>query len=142
MCGRILDLENGGLETQKSQARRLGFLKNYAGDHLISHTVSRAVPSAQRGLTSVFGMGTGDPSQYGHRQIVRGFISLIFGWRLAGGCPQLAATSVRLPNSFSREMGQEHGVQTGASQTCPDARSGAPGETKLIGNKALSKRSA
>ena len=39
-----------------------------AGDHLISHTVTRAVPSAQRGLTSVFGMGTGDPSQYGHRQ--------------------------------------------------------------------------
>jgi hypothetical protein len=39
-----------------------------AGDHLISHTVARAVPSAQRGLTSVFGMGTGDPSQYGHRQ--------------------------------------------------------------------------
>ena len=30
-----------------------------AGDHLISHTLSRAVPSAQRGLTSVFGMGTG-----------------------------------------------------------------------------------
>jgi hypothetical protein len=43
-----------------------------AGDHLISHTVTRAVPSAQRGLTSVFEMGTGDPSQYGHRQIVRG----------------------------------------------------------------------
>ncbi len=42
--------------------------RNNAGDHLISHTVSRAVPSAQRGLTSVFGMGTGDPSQYGHRQ--------------------------------------------------------------------------
>ena len=39
-----------------------------AGDHLISHTVTRAVPSAQRGLTSVFEMGTGDPSQYGHRQ--------------------------------------------------------------------------
>jgi hypothetical protein len=31
----------------------------YAGDHLISHTLTRAVPSAQRGLTSVFGMGTG-----------------------------------------------------------------------------------
>ena len=30
-----------------------------AGDHLISHTLARAVPSAQRGLTSVFGMGTG-----------------------------------------------------------------------------------
>ncbi len=30
-----------------------------AGDHLRSHTLTRAVPSAQRGLTSVFGMGTG-----------------------------------------------------------------------------------
>jgi hypothetical protein len=30
-----------------------------AGNHLRSHTLTRAVPSAQRGLTSVFGMGTG-----------------------------------------------------------------------------------
>ena len=30
-----------------------------AGNYLLSHTLSRAVPSAQRGLTSVFGMGTG-----------------------------------------------------------------------------------
>src|SRR5437764_7911585 len=29
------------------------------GNDLRSHTLSRAVPSAQRGLTSVFGMGTG-----------------------------------------------------------------------------------
>ena len=36
-----------------------GLFLNYAGDHLISHTLTRAVPSAQRGLTSVFGMGTG-----------------------------------------------------------------------------------
>src|ERR1700692_1647320 len=35
------------------------FLKIIAGDHLISHTLTRDVPSAQRGLTSVFGMGTG-----------------------------------------------------------------------------------
>ena len=34
-------------------------LRNNAGDHLISHTLTRAVPSARRGLTSVFGMGTG-----------------------------------------------------------------------------------
>ena len=33
--------------------------QDYAGDHLISHTLTRAVPSARRGLTSVFGMGTG-----------------------------------------------------------------------------------
>jgi hypothetical protein len=30
-----------------------------AGNDLLSHTLSRAVTSAQRGLTSVFGMGTG-----------------------------------------------------------------------------------
>ena len=35
-----------------------GLLVN-AGNHLRSHTLTRAVPSAQRGLTSVFGMGTG-----------------------------------------------------------------------------------
>ena len=31
----------------------------YVGDDLLSHTLSRAVQSALRGLTSVFGMGTG-----------------------------------------------------------------------------------
>jgi hypothetical protein len=31
------------------------------GSDLLSHTVTRAVPSAMRGLTSVFGMGTGVP---------------------------------------------------------------------------------
>ena len=30
-----------------------------AGDDVLSHPVSRAVPSARRGLTTVFGMGTG-----------------------------------------------------------------------------------
>ena len=34
------------------------FLNN-PGDFLLSHTVTRAVPSAPTGLTSVFGMGTG-----------------------------------------------------------------------------------
>ena len=31
----------------------------YVGDDLLSHALSRAVQSALRGLTSVFGMGTG-----------------------------------------------------------------------------------
>src|SRR6516225_3193465 len=31
----------------------------YVGDDLLSHTLSRTVQSALRGLTSVFGMGTG-----------------------------------------------------------------------------------
>ena len=59
-------------------------LSNNAGDHLISHTVTRAVPSAQRGLTSVFGMGTGDPSQYGHRQT----------WMALGGWFSAAGRSI------------------------------------------------
>ena len=36
-----------------------GLRLNNPGDFLLSHTVSRAVPSAPAGLTSVFGMGTG-----------------------------------------------------------------------------------
>ena len=32
---------------------------NNPGGFLLSHAVARAVPSAPRGLTSVFGMGTG-----------------------------------------------------------------------------------
>ncbi len=33
--------------------------KKREGSYLLSHTVSRAVPSAVRGLTSLFGMGRG-----------------------------------------------------------------------------------
>src|SRR5258708_12314087 len=39
----------------------------YAGNYLLSHTLSRAVPSAQRGLTSVFGMGFTSSAQRGQR---------------------------------------------------------------------------
>ncbi len=38
--------------------RSAGFLKN-PGSDLLSHHLAMAVPSAQEGLTSVFGMGTG-----------------------------------------------------------------------------------
>jgi hypothetical protein len=44
------------------------FQKKIGGD-LLSHTVTHAVPSALKSLTSVFGMGTGDPLRYGHRKI-------------------------------------------------------------------------
>jgi hypothetical protein len=46
------------MQTQKANPRGLAFDVN-AGDYLISHTLTRAVPSARRGLTSVFEMGTG-----------------------------------------------------------------------------------
>ena len=51
------------LATAKAQRKRLptflliAFI--YAGNDLLSHTLSRAVQSARRGLTAVFGMGTG-----------------------------------------------------------------------------------
>jgi hypothetical protein len=47
--------------TQKEKADHVSMNRPlfYAGNYLLSHTLSRAVPSAQRGLTSVFGMGTG-----------------------------------------------------------------------------------
>ena len=43
---------------KEKPATRAGFSKKCGGD-LLSHTASRAVPSALVGLTSVFGMGTG-----------------------------------------------------------------------------------
>ena len=44
------------------QLRIKGFLYKEFGDDLLSHTVSHAVPSALKSLTSVFGMGTGGAS--------------------------------------------------------------------------------
>jgi hypothetical protein len=51
-----------GKKQQKQEARQTFVQRasfNNPGDFLLSHTVSRAVPSAPAGLTSVFGMGTG-----------------------------------------------------------------------------------
>jgi hypothetical protein len=39
------------------------------GDVLLSHTLARAVPSGLRGLTSVFGMGTGGTPSLGSPKI-------------------------------------------------------------------------
>jgi hypothetical protein len=50
---------NRTVSKRKKPHPRKDGAQEYAGDHLISHTLTRAVPSAQRGLTSVFGMGTG-----------------------------------------------------------------------------------
>ena len=43
----------------ESLCERPGPFDIEAGDDVLSHSVSRAVPSARRGLTTVFGMGTG-----------------------------------------------------------------------------------
>ncbi len=44
-----------------SEAQHGDFKRRIGGD-LLSHTVTHAVPSAQKSLTSVFGMGTGGSS--------------------------------------------------------------------------------
>ena len=59
MCGSLLE---GIGESKKN--RHLFFktgdgLSKKSGLVLLSHTAARAVPSALKGLTSVFGMGTG-----------------------------------------------------------------------------------
>ncbi len=43
-------------------------LRKVSGDDLLSHPVAGAVPSALRGLTAEFGMGSGDPPRYGRRE--------------------------------------------------------------------------
>src|ERR1035437_4845859 len=97
-----------------------------AGNHLISHTVTRAVPSAQRGLTSVFEMGTGDPSQYGHRQTYDG------AWRVV-------ARSLSATSSLSRMVSpgpSRNAVCNLAPKTCLKIR------TKLIGRTRLVRRTS
>jgi hypothetical protein len=50
------------INLKRESLLRAGFLLTiYPGDDLLSHTVTRAVPSALKGLTSVFGKGTGVP---------------------------------------------------------------------------------
>ena len=59
VCSTVWDIF--AIRPQKRK-RPPGFLLMaviYVGDDLLSHTLSRAVQSALRGLTSVFGMGTG-----------------------------------------------------------------------------------
>jgi hypothetical protein len=43
----------------KNPSTRLGFFHFNPGDDRLSHAVTRAVPWALEGLTTVFGMGTG-----------------------------------------------------------------------------------
>src|SRR5690606_8461061 len=44
-----------------------GFCALQVGGDVLSHRGNPAVPSAQRGLTSEFGMGSGDPPRHAHR---------------------------------------------------------------------------
>ena len=56
-----MTVKRGRWQENKKAARiaQSGLFYFNPGDDLRSHTVARAVSSARRGLTSVFGMGTG-----------------------------------------------------------------------------------
>ncbi len=69
----------------------------YAGNDLRSHTLSRAVPSARRGLTSVFGMGT-------------------------GGTPAVRSPTNRSRQSFGRQLLPADGRFPDQRQTCQRSR--------------------
>ena len=50
---------------------QLSYIPIWSGSHLLSHTVSSAVPSADQVLTIVFGMGTGvSPKRIDARNII------------------------------------------------------------------------
>ena len=51
-----------------------------SGNVLLSRAVSSQVPSALKGLTSVFGMGTGGPFRHCHRNSVKGLCSPRSSW--------------------------------------------------------------
>ena len=55
---KIAGREGRGNSKKPARVNERALLNN-PGDFLLSHTVTRAVPSAPAGLTSVFGMGTG-----------------------------------------------------------------------------------
>jgi hypothetical protein len=48
-----------GSVSKKNKPAQSRLVLSYPGDDLLSHTVTHAVPSALKGLTSVFGKGTG-----------------------------------------------------------------------------------
>ena len=54
------------IKTKREHIFMLSFLDS--GGDLLSRAVSSQVPSALKGLTSVFGMGTGDPFRHCHRK--------------------------------------------------------------------------
>ena len=59
--------EVSGMKSGPRRSRDLLGPSEQVGGDVLSHRGSPAVPSAQRGLTSEFGMGSGDPPRHSHR---------------------------------------------------------------------------
>ena len=76
------------------------------GGDLLSRAVSSQVPSALKGLTSVFGMGTGDPLRHCHRKaLVCCLLVLVPGLWLAFALLRLRSTCLAcLPSRSSHQL--------------------------------------
>ncbi len=59
MIGMPVAAQDQDAKKPRLSDEKWGFYIIIPGGDLLSHTATHAVPSAQRGLTSVFGMGTG-----------------------------------------------------------------------------------
>jgi hypothetical protein len=57
--GENIAIKYNRMKDWKLKQERLEVFKIKIGDYLLSHTPAHAVPSAYRGLTSLFGMGRG-----------------------------------------------------------------------------------
>ena len=83
-CSAIELLRNNGLQGVDLQSNL------ETGGGLLSRAVTHQVPSALKGLTSVFGMGTGDPLRHCHRKL----------WRSRGSGAQGAFHTPRRPSPW------------------------------------------
>jgi hypothetical protein len=81
---RAIEAAEGLLVKQKRPGSFLSRAFRFnCGDDLLSHTLSRTVQSALRGLTSVFGMGTGGTPAVRSPQSHPRFARAISTWHLA-----------------------------------------------------------
>src|SRR5438067_2340371 len=104
---------NNSSQTKKARSSFTlsGLVFNNPGGFLLSHAVARAVPSAPRGLTSVFGMGTGvalstEPPE-NFSQMVFGLGTSVFVVINAG---YLITASIQKPQTKSQRPRQTFSV--------------------------------
>ena len=79
-----IDPDEPSLRTRRSNKKKNPSLKSWGsikkGDDILSHIT--AVPSAQAGLTTLFGMGRGEPRRNNHLKVVSCWLSVVGCWIL------------------------------------------------------------
>lgn len=91
-----------------------------AGGDLLSHTATRAVPSAQRALTSVFGMGTGvTPSLWSPKPSCMRLVhdTLAYDWTCISSLVKVKSHDRLVRLSFTRHRASTCRLSTLSSST-------------------------